>query len=833
MKSKPQLQFRTSDLLILTAAVAVLIVAAPHIGAGPIHGTVLSSVLLVVAGGLLGVISFRLVSGWKSFRYQVAGGLLVAVVSFFAAGIVLPAVFSGFATLYFAVCVYLGGIVGGLLGGVSAGLQQATVDKWHNVSASGRRFASSLGLALLCLAALCAGLIVWRNDEPFKTGALESVMLMAAGSLLGIVGGAIVPWGSTLRHRMVGGFLFSIAAFYCARVALAVAIGFDERLFMIGAVYLSGLLGGMASPILPTGSDDIQISRGTRKKWTWAAVLAPLILVAATLGIRLWLIISESRTVADLERQGASIGYGIDYDRIKLLEPLLDMRKLSQSGEQYGWLTRLLGLTHVSRISLCTQSASRQMEPVEVGSPESLVKLLPGIYSLTIHADHLENSQLTPVLKADFMPQLGALTVVGADATTDTIARIGVLPELQFLQVNETGITDDFGDHVVKHRNLRYLDATETSISDAFIWRFRDLEHLNGLTLRKTRVSDAASDTISRFTQLRQLDLDSTDVSDASLPQLSQLTELVTLRLSNTSVADLSAGVANLTRLEELILAGSTANDLAVEHISTLTQLKKLNLYRTAITDAAIPDLLKLPNLEYLSVERTEVSNESVSRLKQHFHDRSITTSLQLGESFHGQLTAPHVSDSWSFHPAQQGLAYLGPHPDEAILLWSLNGGRMTVFNDERLDSTEPASRVFQLVTGESYHVRVRSHSGPTRYSFVIEPLDETVRDVTPQLGEVIETELTPANSTSLFRFSATAGSTCKLQFVDPVESSNTRIGLVDSGGKVLIAKSPSTDAPPVLLESEQPFYLLIEGTRPGSGRAVRFVIDVNESSDH
>lgn len=64
--------------------------------------------------------------------------------------------------------------------------------------------------------------------------------------------------------------------------------------------------------------------------------------------------------------------------------------------------------------------------------------------------------------------------------------------------------------------NLKYLDVSESNISNDSMYHLESLNHLTGLVLSDTRVSDNIVTTIVKLTTLRELDITDTLVSEQS-----------------------------------------------------------------------------------------------------------------------------------------------------------------------------------------------------------------------------------------------------------------------------------------------------------------------------
>jgi hypothetical protein len=156
------------------------------------------------------------------------------------------------------------------------------------------------------------------------------------------------------------------------------------------------------------------------------------------------------------------------------------------------------------------------------------------------------------------------------------------------------------------------------TVTDAGLEDFKRLPQLRFLQLDDTHVTDAGLEHLKGLNQLEVLRLNRTHVTDAGLENLKGLTKLGGLYLAGTKVTD--AGLVNLkglTRLEFLDLFDAQVTDAGLSHLAGLTQLQALGLGNTKVTDAGLETLKGLSQLRELHLEGTKVTDEGVKRLHQ------------------------------------------------------------------------------------------------------------------------------------------------------------------------------------------------------------------------
>ena len=190
----------------------------------------------------------------------------------------------------------------------------------------------------------------------------------------------------------------------------------------------------------------------------------------------------------------------------------------------------------------------------------------------------------------------------GSGSTTDKeVAAVRSAPNLDYLDLSHSDITDASGKHIGELKKLKRLDLSGTNFTDEGIAAIRHMKSLHGLGLSRTEITDAAMNHIKDLTELDILDVSRTKITDGGLEALKNLTKLKDLSLSGTKVSD--KGVANL---------------------SNLTNLVRLRLGGTDITDASVKELKKLKNLDWLSLSGTKITAEGFAELRKALPDTTI-----------------------------------------------------------------------------------------------------------------------------------------------------------------------------------------------------------------
>jgi hypothetical protein len=136
-------------------------------------------------------------------------------------------------------------------------------------------------------------------------------------------------------------------------------------------------------------------------------------------------------------------------------------------------------------------------------------------------------------------------------AALDAISGTGVLimqlaQDNTFLTANTVNVAKTFDDAGVKTLipvapQLAWLDVSKTQITDASLADIAQLPNLTRLHLEKTAITDAALPQIAKLGKLEYLNLYGTKVSDAGIAQLKELKNLKKLFVWQTGVTDKGA----------------------------------------------------------------------------------------------------------------------------------------------------------------------------------------------------------------------------------------------------------------------------------------------------
>lgn len=132
---------------------------------------------------------------------------------------------------------------------------------------------------------------------------------------------------------------------------------------------------------------------------------------------------------------------------------------------------------------------------------------------------------------------------------------------------------------------------------------------LGYLTLTRTRISDDILRDLSQCSHLRTLNLDHTEITDRGLEHLAAQKNLESLSLVGTKVTgDGLRHLAALTHLRILWLSDTAISDHGLEHLTILKNLEQLTIHGNGIPTHQLRRLAAMKNLNALLASSTTVA---------------------------------------------------------------------------------------------------------------------------------------------------------------------------------------------------------------------------------
>ena len=244
------------------------------------------------------------------------------------------------------------------------------------------------------------------------------------------------------------------------------------------------------------------------------------------------------------------------------------------------------------------------------------------------------------------------------------------LGDLEEFGMNHVSVTDGAIANLPSMPKLTELEISGPLLTGACLRtlpRFFRLKSLRVPGLKSVTITDVAA--LGELRELESLDLQAVEIEDGAVPALVSLPKLTCLILDWSN--DFSQGpkltpagiskLAGFRNLRCLRLSGCAVDDATLVTLArSLPKLDDLFVERTSVTDSSMSAVRRLSHLAWLNIAHTKVTDAGLAALSAH---RSIRTlSLQgtaIGDASLATLaTMPQLEKVWA-HPGQFGEAAL------------------------------------------------------------------------------------------------------------------------------------------------------------------------------
>lgn len=209
---------------------------------------------------------------------------------------------------------------------------------------------------------------------------------------------------------------------------------------------------------------------------------------------------------------------------------------------------------------------------------------------------------------AGLRPDLRALYLMGTKVGEDGFLAISYFHNLETLHLDQTNVSNRAVMRLSGLRKLRDLSINQTEVGDAALTALMSLP-LEHLSAKRTQMTDGAASVWSFWPELQTAYLDYTYVGDATAANLALLPSLREVGLNHSWLTN--AGLVALSRaqLKFLFVSGTEVDDDGVSSLENHPTLEALALDNCAVTDRSIETILTLPNLEYLDIAGTKITD--------------------------------------------------------------------------------------------------------------------------------------------------------------------------------------------------------------------------------
>ncbi len=250
-------------------------------------------------------------------------------------------------------------------------------------------------------------------------------------------------------------------------------------------------------------------------------------------------------------------------------------------------------------------------------------------------------SWLVSLLGPDAFYSVTWIEIRNAKLNDSLAESIGACVDLQFLALDGTDISDIQMRAITRSKKLANLYLDSCTLSDAAMGYVAENQALTALSFIGSMVPSSGLKKLAQLGRLKTIDLSGTSITDDDLRSLcaswrevdqlylnqTQITDnglipigtmpsLGMLDLNRTKVTDDGLKhVANLSKLTSLSLNGNRINDDGLVHLQSMKTLFQIYLNGTDITVKGFVTIAQLPNLRFLSVKDTAVTEEALKKL--------------------------------------------------------------------------------------------------------------------------------------------------------------------------------------------------------------------------
>jgi hypothetical protein len=209
---------------------------------------------------------------------------------------------------------------------------------------------------------------------------------------------------------------------------------------------------------------------------------------------------------------------------------------------------------------------------------------------------------------AGMRPDLRALYLMQTRVGAEGMAAIAYFHKLETLHLDMTPVTNRAVMRLSMLSHLRDVSFDDTELSDAGLTALISLP-LERISAKRTEITDRSASVWSCWPDLQAAYLNGTYVADETAQALANLPDITEINLSGTSLTN--AGLVPLARagLKFLFISSTRVDDEGVAALANHPTLEALTLDYCAITDRSVETMLTIPNLEYIDIAGTQITD--------------------------------------------------------------------------------------------------------------------------------------------------------------------------------------------------------------------------------
>jgi hypothetical protein len=193
-----------------------------------------------------------------------------------------------------------------------------------------------------------------------------------------------------------------------------------------------------------------------------------------------------------------------------------------------------------------------------------------------------------------------------------------IMNEMELAEYRNSEIPKNYDSNVAIFLSLSY----KKEINNEWSKKIGELTDLTDLHIDETSVTDAGISELIGLTKLKTLNLRATEITNESFKTISQLKSLENLWLNEIALngEDLKL-LGNLPNLDSLFLGGrskrANITDKDIEFLYNKESIKSLSLENTNVSSKSFDLFKSLPNLWYLVVTNTNISEAEIISFKE------------------------------------------------------------------------------------------------------------------------------------------------------------------------------------------------------------------------
>jgi hypothetical protein len=204
-------------------------------------------------------------------------------------------------------------------------------------------------------------------------------------------------------------------------------------------------------------------------------------------------------------------------------------------------------------------------------------------YAASNHLDALKNVG----------PALIALTITLDNFDDDALLKIGAIPQLAYLKLSDSDITDRGLPAIGKLTHLQMLYADQCELTGAGVMKTDWPQSLILLNISFNKLGDDCMQKFVGLKNLQHLQISRTGLTDAAAKWISKNPNITALEVQDNNIGD-----------------------KAMSYIATMPKLQFLDITSTHATDRSLTELQKVKTLTSLRIDRKNFSPQAIANFR-------------------------------------------------------------------------------------------------------------------------------------------------------------------------------------------------------------------------